>query len=171
MQVSQSSSSTQSSDLGFTCDERNNSYSVGNFNMDRIGVFHYSFKRSPIIMETCGNVSLLRINVNVLLRQEGKFGMENKYFRMNFFMICWKVIREYASTHTFKSFLVMELWLELQTLVYAKIIRRVKIRSIETGTARRRRKIWSLQWQWNSTKRTLSQGKGHVNPWEVYILQ
>ena len=36
-------------------------------------------------METCGNVSLLRINVNVLLRQEGKFGMENKYFRMKIF--------------------------------------------------------------------------------------
>jgi hypothetical protein len=58
--------------------------------MDRIGVFHYSFKRSPIIMETCGNVSLLRINVNVLLRQEGKFGMENKYFRIKIFYVFLK---------------------------------------------------------------------------------
>ena len=41
-------------------------------------------------METCGNVSLLRINVNVLLRQEGKFGMENKYFRMKFFYVFLK---------------------------------------------------------------------------------
>ena len=56
--------------------------------MDRIGVFHYSFKRSTIIMGTCGKVSLLRINVNPLLRQEGKFGMEKKYFRMkNFFVL------------------------------------------------------------------------------------
>ena len=41
-------------------------------------------------METCGNVSLLRINVNVLLRQEGKFAMENKYFRMKFFYVFLK---------------------------------------------------------------------------------
>jgi hypothetical protein len=38
-------------------------------------------------MGHCGNASLLRINVNVLLRQEGKFGMGNKYFRMKYFYV------------------------------------------------------------------------------------
>ena len=41
-------------------------------------------------MGTCGKVSLLRINVNALLRQEGKFGMENKYFRMKKFYVLLK---------------------------------------------------------------------------------
>jgi hypothetical protein len=84
--------------------------------MDRIGVFHYSFKRSPIIMGTCGKVSLLRINVNALLRQEGKFGMENKYFRMKIFYVLLKNNQRICINPHIQII-----------LVYAEIIIRVKI--------------------------------------------
>ena len=82
IQCSQRSSLSQLSDLGFTCDERHNSYIVGEFNMDRFGIFDFSFNRSTIIMGHCGNVSYLRINANTLLQMEGKFGLENLYCRM-----------------------------------------------------------------------------------------
>lgn len=90
IQSSQRSSLSQLSDLGFTCDERHNSYNVGEFNMDRLGIFDFSFNRSTIIMGHCGNASYLRINVNPLIQMEGKFGLENLYCRMKNYHVLFR---------------------------------------------------------------------------------
>ena len=92
LQSSQRSFS-QLSDLGFNCDERNSSYYVGDFNMDRIGIFDYSFKRSPVFMGVCGNPSVLQINTIPLLRLEGKIGLENVLFRMKNYYISLRINR------------------------------------------------------------------------------
>ena len=47
IQSSQRSSLSQLSDLGFTCDERHNSYNVGEFNMDRLGIFDLHLIEAP----------------------------------------------------------------------------------------------------------------------------
>ena len=61
--------------------------------MDRIGIFDYSFKRSPVFMGVCGNPSLLQINSIPLLRLEGKIGLENVLFRMKNYYISLRINR------------------------------------------------------------------------------